>query len=111
MGEECQDQLREVLRRELNLKFYTWWSFSLDIDSNNLLPPLMVIRMLQKNPKTPLGIVKDYLSRKLQEDNSLIEAVIDSSLAFWLLILWVSMRWRFNNFKKKLFIWRTKSRI
>eukprot|EP00475_Leptophrys_vorax_P003669 TRINITY_DN12152_c0_g1_i2.p1 TRINITY_DN12152_c0_g1~~TRINITY_DN12152_c0_g1_i2.p1 ORF type:complete len:731 (-),score=192.03 TRINITY_DN12152_c0_g1_i2:68-2260(-) len=58
-GKECQDQLREVLRH---------------IDSNNLLPPLMVIRMLQKNSQTPIGIVKDYLTRKLQEDNTLIEA-------------------------------------
>jgi hypothetical protein len=41
----------------------------------NLLPPLMVMRMLAKNPRTPLGIVKDYLAKKLQEENAQIEAV------------------------------------
>lgn len=35
----------------------------------------MVVRMLSKNPKTPLVIVKDYLTKKLQEENSAIEAV------------------------------------
>lgn len=44
------------------------------IDALNLLPPLIVVRMLSKNPETPLRIVKKYLLRKLQDESDLIMA-------------------------------------
>eukprot|EP00475_Leptophrys_vorax_P003131 TRINITY_DN11815_c0_g1_i1.p1 TRINITY_DN11815_c0_g1~~TRINITY_DN11815_c0_g1_i1.p1 ORF type:complete len:175 (+),score=46.90 TRINITY_DN11815_c0_g1_i1:379-903(+) len=34
----------------------------------------MVMRLLAKNERTPLGAVKDYLTRKLQEDSNIIES-------------------------------------
>jgi hypothetical protein len=51
----------------------------LGIDEKRLLPPLMVMRMLAKNKQTNLGIVKDYLTKKLQEDSSIIESVSSST--------------------------------
>jgi hypothetical protein len=54
-------------------------SFLLGIDEKRLLPPLMVMRMLAKNKQTNLGIVKDYLTKKLQEDSSIIESVSSST--------------------------------
>ncbi len=83
----------------------------LEIDLKNLLPPLMVMRMLAKNPKTPIGIIKDYLAKKLQEENTQILAVIRSVLfCIHVLILFLnSTRLRLNSSKKKPIAWKKKS--
>jgi len=48
--------------------------FLLDIDEHNLLSPLIVVRMLAQNPKAPLGVVREYIIRKLQDETAVIEA-------------------------------------
>ena len=46
---------------------------SADIDKWNLLPPLLVVQTLAHNSTATLGVVKDYLSRRLQQEQSEIE--------------------------------------
>mmetsp|Transcript_24 Transcript_24/g.67 ORF Transcript_24/g.67 Transcript_24/m.67 type:complete len:963 (-) Transcript_24:145-3033(-) len=58
-GEECTAQLKEVLEY---------------IEAGNLLPPLVVLQTLAKNPALKMGIVKDYIGRQLTHSNSSIQS-------------------------------------
>eukprot|EP00164_Ancoracysta_twista_P003478 GFYU01004640.1.p1 GENE.GFYU01004640.1~~GFYU01004640.1.p1 ORF type:complete len:938 (-),score=267.55 GFYU01004640.1:157-2970(-) len=42
------------------------------IERENLLSPLLVIQLLSEDPNIKLGVVKDYISRRLQHENQLI---------------------------------------
>jgi hypothetical protein len=44
-----------------------------NIDRDNLLPPLLVIQILSRNPKTMLGVVKDYITGRLLAEGTQIE--------------------------------------
>jgi hypothetical protein len=57
-GENCADEVREVL---------------VYIERDNLLPPLIVLQKLSKNPKLTLAVVKEYIARQLQQETRLIE--------------------------------------
>lgn len=57
-GENCEDEVREVL---------------LHIERDELLPPLIVLQKLSKNPNLTLAVVKDYVARQLQQETRLIE--------------------------------------
>jgi hypothetical protein len=43
------------------------------IEAGNLLPPLVVLQTLAKNPKLKLSVVKAYIARQLASENSRIE--------------------------------------
>lgn len=51
---------------------------SLDIDRDNLLPPLLVIQILSSGAdgstsnNTSLSLIKDYITRRLQQENQFI---------------------------------------
>lgn len=47
------------------------------IEKDNLLPPLLVVQILSKHPKTKLGNIKDYLSNKLQQDQLMIKEDVE----------------------------------
>lgn len=55
--EDCKAQITEVLAH---------------IDKRNLLPPLMVIDALAQNSTATLSVVKDYLIRRLQQEDQSI---------------------------------------
>lgn len=57
-GENCADKVREALAY---------------IERDNLLPPLIVLQKLSKNPKLTLAVVKEYIARQLQQETRLIE--------------------------------------
>jgi len=44
-----------------------------NIEREKLLPPLLVVQILSQNDKTPLAVVKDYITRRLKEERTLIE--------------------------------------
>jgi hypothetical protein len=44
------------------------------IEAGNLLPPLVVLQTLAKNPELKMGIVKDYIGRQLATSNASIQA-------------------------------------
>jgi len=52
--EDCRDQIKEVLAH---------------IDRRNLLPPLMVVDALARNSTATLAVVKDYITRRLSQEN------------------------------------------
>lgn len=39
------------------------------IEASGILPPLVVLQLLAKNPAFKLSLVKDYVTRQLQADN------------------------------------------
>ena len=43
-----------------------------DIDKKNLLPPLLVIETLANSPTATLSVIKNYVIRKLQNENDQI---------------------------------------
>ncbi|XP_070533237.1 vacuolar protein sorting-associated protein 11 homolog [Ptychodera flava] len=55
--ENCKPQIMEVLSH---------------IDKKNLLPPLLVIQTLAHNSTATLSVVKDYIIRRLQQENDQI---------------------------------------
>jgi len=57
-GEDCHRWIMDVLN---------------NIEREKLLPPLLVVQILSQNDKTPLAVVKDYITRRLQEERMLIE--------------------------------------
>jgi tetratricopeptide (TPR) repeat protein len=57
-GENCSDEVREVL---------------VHIERDELLPPLIVLQKLSKNPNLTLAVVKEYVARQLQQETRLIE--------------------------------------
>lgn len=52
--DDCKDQIVEVLAH---------------IDKQNLLSPLMVVRTLSRNSRATLATIRDYIVRRLQQDN------------------------------------------
>eukprot|EP01083_Nonionella_stella_P075667 205784_1 len=59
LDEDCSDEIREILQ---------------NIERENLLPPLMVVQILSKNPKIKLGVIKDFMINTLQRECSQIVA-------------------------------------
>lgn len=43
------------------------------IESGNLLPPLVILQILAKNPNLKLSLVKNYMARQLKAENASIE--------------------------------------
>lgn len=43
------------------------------IEAKGLLPPLVVLQILAKNPRLKLSLVKDYMARQLSAENASIE--------------------------------------
>lgn len=58
LGEDCSKEVREVLTY---------------IERDDILPPIIVLQTLAKNPCLTLSVVKDYIARKLEEESKLIE--------------------------------------
>eukprot|EP01006_Ploeotia_vitrea_P016610 TRINITY_DN47362_c0_g1_i1.p1 TRINITY_DN47362_c0_g1~~TRINITY_DN47362_c0_g1_i1.p1 ORF type:complete len:971 (+),score=548.72 TRINITY_DN47362_c0_g1_i1:368-2914(+) len=54
---ECERHIVQVLER---------------IESNNLLPPLMVVKTLAKNRRKPLAVIKQYIIKTLQDETEVI---------------------------------------
>eukprot|EP00004_Rigifila_ramosa_P020754 TRINITY_DN5423_c0_g1_i3.p1 TRINITY_DN5423_c0_g1~~TRINITY_DN5423_c0_g1_i3.p1 ORF type:complete len:536 (-),score=155.32 TRINITY_DN5423_c0_g1_i3:7-1614(-) len=52
-AEECHAEIKSIL------------SF---IDKDNILPPLLVVQILAQHEKASLAVVKDYISRRLQQE-------------------------------------------
>lgn len=57
-GKNCSDEVREVL---------------VHIERDELLPPLIVLQKLSKNPNLTLAVVKEYVARQLQQETRLID--------------------------------------
>jgi hypothetical protein len=55
--EDCQKEIMEVLGY---------------IDRDNLLPPLLVIQILSEKKTATLSLIKDYIIKRLQQENQLI---------------------------------------
>ena len=58
LGEDCSEEVKEVLTY---------------IERDDVLPPIVVLQMLSKNPCLTLSVVKDYIARKLEQESKLIE--------------------------------------
>ena len=58
LGEDCSKEVKEVLTY---------------IESGDVLPPIVVLQTLSKNPCLTLSVVKDYIARKLEQESKLIE--------------------------------------
>ncbi|PIA61540.1 hypothetical protein AQUCO_00300813v1 [Aquilegia coerulea] len=58
LGEDCSTEVKEVLTY---------------IEKDDILPPVIVIQTLSKNPCLTLSVVKDYIARKLDQESKLIE--------------------------------------
>nr|CAB3267620.1 vacuolar protein sorting-associated protein 11 homolog [Phallusia mammillata] len=43
------------------------------IEKHNLLPPLLVIQLLSRNPSTTLSVVKDYILRRIRQESDEIK--------------------------------------
>ncbi|RWV87945.1 hypothetical protein BHE74_00059342 [Ensete ventricosum] len=58
LGEDCSKEVKEVLTY---------------IERDDILPPIVVLQTLSKNPCLTLSVVKDYIARKLEQESKLIE--------------------------------------
>lgn len=58
LGEDCSKEVKEVLTY---------------IERDDMLPPIIVLQMLSKNPCLTLSVIKDYIARKLEQESKLIE--------------------------------------
>ncbi|KAA8526594.1 hypothetical protein F0562_008203 [Nyssa sinensis] len=58
LGEECSKEVKEVLTC---------------IERDNILPPIIVLQILSRNPYLTLSVIKDYITRKLEQESKLIE--------------------------------------
>jgi hypothetical protein len=58
LGEDCSKEVKEVLTY---------------IEKGDILPPIVVLQTLSKNPCLSLSVVKDYIARKLEQESKLIE--------------------------------------
>lgn len=58
LGEDCSAEVKEVLTY---------------IERDDVLPPIVVIQTLSRNPCLTLSVVKDYIARKLDQESKLIE--------------------------------------
>lgn len=57
-GEDCSKEVKEVL---------------VHIERENLMPPLIVLQKLAKNPTLTLSVVKDYIARQIEQETRHIE--------------------------------------
>lgn len=58
LGEDCTKEVKEVLTY---------------IERDDILPPIVVIQTLSRNPCLTLSVIKDYIARKLEQESKLIE--------------------------------------
>lgn len=58
LGEDCSKEVKEVLTY---------------IERDDILPPIIVLQMLSRNPCLTLSVIKDYIARKLEQESKLIE--------------------------------------
>uniref|UniRef100_A0A2P2J857 Vacuolar protein sorting-associated protein 11 homolog n=1 Tax=Rhizophora mucronata TaxID=61149 RepID=A0A2P2J857_RHIMU len=58
LGEDCSKEVKEVLTY---------------VERDDILPPIIVLQTLSRNPCLTLSVVKDYISRKLEQESKLIE--------------------------------------
>ncbi|XP_043720547.1 vacuolar protein-sorting-associated protein 11 homolog [Telopea speciosissima] len=58
LGEDCSKEVKEVLTY---------------IERDDILPPIIVLQTLSRNPCLSLSVVKDYIARKLEQESKLIE--------------------------------------
>jgi vacuolar protein sorting-associated protein 11 len=58
LGEDCSKEVKEVLAY---------------VEKDDILPPIVVLQTLSKNPCLTLSVVKDYIARKLEQESKLIE--------------------------------------
>ncbi|XP_078157750.1 vacuolar protein sorting 11 [Carex rostrata] len=58
LGEDCSKEVKEVLTY---------------VEKDDILPPIVVLQTLSKNPCLTLSVVKDYIARKLEQESKLIE--------------------------------------
>lgn len=58
LGEDCSKEVKEVLTY---------------IERDDILPPIMVLQTLSRNPCLTLSVIKDYIARKLDQESKLIE--------------------------------------
>jgi hypothetical protein len=52
-----------------------------EIEKINVTPPLLVVQILARNQGATLGVVRDYIVRKLEADEELIRDVRASAAA------------------------------
>ncbi|CAH8390112.1 unnamed protein product [Eruca vesicaria subsp. sativa] len=58
IGEDCTKEVKEVLTY---------------IERDDILPPIIVLQTLGKNPCLTLSVIKDYIARKLEQESKIIE--------------------------------------
>ncbi|KAL3646072.1 Vacuolar protein sorting-associated protein 11 [Castilleja foliolosa] len=58
LGEDCSKEVKQVLTY---------------IERDDILPPIIVLQTLSKNPCLTLSVIKDYMARKLEQESKLIE--------------------------------------
>ncbi|EOA29826.1 hypothetical protein CARUB_v10012921mg [Capsella rubella] len=58
IGEDCTKEVKEVLTY---------------IERDDILPPIIVLQTLAKNPCLTLSVIKDYIARKLEQESKIIE--------------------------------------
>lgn len=58
LGEDCSKEVKEVLAY---------------IERDDILPPIIVLQTLARNPYLTLSVIKDYIARKLEQESKLIE--------------------------------------
>ncbi|XP_058070687.1 vacuolar protein-sorting-associated protein 11 homolog [Magnolia sinica] len=58
LGEDCSKEVKEILTY---------------VERDDILPPIIVLQTLARNPCLTLSVVKDYIARKLEQESKLIE--------------------------------------
>ncbi|XVE78322.1 hypothetical protein DITRI_Ditri13aG0135400 [Diplodiscus trichospermus] len=58
LGEDCSKEVKEVLTY---------------IERDDILPTIIVLQTLSRNPCLTLSVIKDYIARKLEQESKLIE--------------------------------------
>ncbi|CAI9754493.1 unnamed protein product [Fraxinus pennsylvanica] len=58
LGEDCSKEVKEVL---------------MYIERDDILPPIIVLQTLSRNPCLTLSVIRDYIARKLERESKLIE--------------------------------------
>lgn len=58
LGEDCSKEVKEILTY---------------IERDDILPPIIVLQTLSRNPCLTLSVIKDYIARKLEQESKLIE--------------------------------------
>ncbi|KAL5540227.1 hypothetical protein UlMin_044467 [Ulmus minor] len=58
LGDDCSKEVKEVLTY---------------IERDDILPPIIVLQTLSRNPCLTISVIKDYIARKLEQESKLIE--------------------------------------